>query len=65
MSKGGKKGFALRVDASLLDWYERLAEAELRSVNAQIEYALRDFMRQRLGQRDELPPPALPDDEPG
>lgn len=43
----GKKAFLLRVDAALWDSLERLAHAELRSVNAEIEYLLRDALAQR------------------
>ena len=43
----GKKAFLLRVDAALWDSLERLARAELRSVNAEIEYLLRDALAQR------------------
>ena len=43
----GKKAFLLRVDPALWDSLERLARAELRSVNAEIEYLLRDALGQR------------------
>lgn len=43
----GKKAFLLRVDVALWDSLERLARAELRSVNAEIEYLLRDALAQR------------------
>ena len=43
----GKKAFLLRVDAALWDSLERLARAELRSINAEIEYLLRDALAQR------------------
>ena len=43
----GKKAFLLRVDAALWDSLERLGRAELRSVNAEIEYLLRDALAQR------------------
>ncbi len=40
-----KKGFALRINAEILDAVKRWSDDELRSVNAQIEYALRDALR--------------------
>jgi hypothetical protein len=43
----GKKAFLLRLDPVVWDEMERLAQAELRSVNAQIEFLLRDALAQR------------------
>lgn len=40
-----KKGFALRINAQILDAVRRWSDDELRSVNAQIEYVLRDALR--------------------
>ena len=40
-----RKPFLLRVDRALLDAVQRWADDELRSVNAQIEYVLRDALR--------------------
>ena len=40
-----KKAYPLRINASILDAVQRWADAELRSVNAQIEYVLRDALR--------------------
>jgi hypothetical protein len=45
----GKKAFLLRVDPDLWAELERLAATELRSVNAQIEYLLRQALAQRIG----------------
>jgi len=42
-----KKAFLLRVDPQLWAELERLAQAELRSVNAQVEYLLRDALARR------------------
>ncbi|MDQ6917437.1 MAG: hypothetical protein M3023_06435 [Pseudomonadota bacterium] len=42
-----KKAFLLRLDPDVWNEMERLAEAELRSVNAQIEFLLRDALAQR------------------
>lgn len=43
MSK--KKAYALRVNPEILDEVQRWADDELRSVNAQIEYVLRQALR--------------------
>jgi hypothetical protein len=40
-----KKAYPLRIGADVLDAMQRWAEDELRSVNAQIEYVLRDALR--------------------
>jgi hypothetical protein len=42
-----KKAFLLRLDPVVWDEMERLAQSELRSVNAQIEFLLRDALAQR------------------
>ena len=42
-----KKAFLLRVDPGLWTELVRLAQAELRSVNAQIEFLLRDALTRR------------------
>jgi hypothetical protein len=42
-----RKAFLLRVDPALWTAIERLAQAELRSVNAQVEYLLREALAQR------------------
>jgi hypothetical protein len=39
-----KKAFLLRLDPAVWAGLERLAQAELRSVNAQIEFILRDAL---------------------
>jgi hypothetical protein len=44
---GAKKAFLLRIDPSVWLELERLAQAELRSVNAQIEFLLRDALVRR------------------
>lgn len=43
---GAKKGYPLRISADVLAAVQRWADDELRSVNAQIEYVLRDALRQ-------------------
>lgn len=42
-----KKAFALRLDPALHDAVQRLADAELRSVNAEIEILLREALTRR------------------
>ena len=49
MASPDKKSFALRIDPVLWAQIERLAAAELRSVNAQVEYLLREAVRVRVG----------------
>ena len=55
-----KKAYPLRINAEVLAAAQRWADDELRSLNAQIEYVLRDALRKagRLPQ-----PPATPDDD--
>lgn len=40
-----KKSFPLRVDEPIYEAMRRWADAELRSVNAQMEYVLREALR--------------------
>ena len=49
MASPDKKSFLLRIDPQLWAEIERLAAAELRSANAQVEYLLRDALRLRQG----------------
>lgn len=48
-----RKAFALRINEEILRQVQRWADDELRSVNGQIEYLLRDALR-KAGR---LPPP--------
>ena len=57
---GDKKAYPLRISADVLGAAQRWADDELRSLNAQIEYVLRDALR-RAG-RLPSPPPA-PEEE--
>jgi len=41
-----KKSFALRVDSRTLEAIQRWAQDDLRSMNAQIEFVLRESLRQ-------------------
>lgn len=53
-----KKAYPLRINAEVLAAAQQWADDELRSLNAQIEYVLRDALRKsgRLSRQD--PPPA-------
>jgi hypothetical protein len=48
-----RKAFALRLDPALYSAIARLANADLRSVNAEIEYLLREALKAR-GMRAEV-----------
>ena len=54
-----KKAYPLRINAEILSAAQRWADDELRSLNAQIEYVLRDALR-RAGR---LPDRNQPDKE--
>jgi len=56
-----KKAFPLRLDPTTYDALQRWADADLRSLNGQIEYLLRQALRQtkRLPDPDEPAEPAL------
>lgn len=47
MASPGKKSFPLRIDPELWTVLERLAASEMRSVNAQIEFMLREAVKKR------------------
>jgi len=47
MASPDKKAFLLRIDPELWAALERLAQAELRSVNGQVEFLLRDALERR------------------
>jgi hypothetical protein len=51
---GAKKAYPLRISATVLKAMQRWSEDELRSLNAQIEYVLRDA----LHKAGRLKPPA-------
>ena len=55
-----RKPFLLRIDAGVLEGVQRWANDDLRSLNAQIEFLLRDALRRsgRLPrERPDQPPP--------
>jgi hypothetical protein len=47
MASPDKKAFLLRIDPALWAELERLAGVELRSVNAQVEFLLREALERR------------------
>lgn len=47
MASPDKKAFLLRIDPQLWAEIERLAAAELRSANAQVEFLLREALARR------------------
>jgi hypothetical protein len=49
-----RKPFLLRIDPELWDDLESWAQAELRSVNGQIEYLLRQAVQKRKGSNREM-----------
>lgn len=55
MASPGKRAFLLRVKPEVLEAVERLAAAELRSVNAQLEVLLREALARRNGRKDREP----------
>ena len=57
MASPDKKSFLLRIDPQLWAEIERLAAAELRSANAQVEYLLRDALTARSGKTGAAPAP--------
>ena len=60
-----KKAYPLRISADVLDAVQRWSDDELRSVNAQIEYVLRDALRKAgrmpREERDKAAPPPTDD----
>ena len=46
-----RKSFPLRISKNLYEEIRRWADADMRSVNAQIEYLLREAVRRREGKR--------------
>lgn len=54
---GEKKAYPLRINVQVLDAIQHWADDELRSLNAQIEYVLREALRKsgRLKKTDDKP----------
>jgi hypothetical protein len=65
---GHKKNFPLRIDSQIYEALERWSQEELRSVNAHIEYLLREALKKagRLpGAPKATDQPSAPDNIPG
>jgi hypothetical protein len=58
-----KKAYPLRISAEVLAAAQRWADDELRSLNAQIEYVLRDALRRSGRLPRQEPPPAAPEED--
>ncbi len=50
-----RKNFPLRIDAEILDAVRRWADDDLRSLNGQIEFLLRESLRGRGRIKDAIP----------
>ncbi|MCE2791030.1 MAG: TA system antitoxin ParD family protein [Planctomycetota bacterium] len=48
-----RKAFPLRISKGLFDQLKSWADQEMRSVNGQIEYLLREAVRRRIGREPE------------
>lgn len=58
-----KKAYPLRISAPVLEAVQRWADDDLRSLNAQIEYLLRDALR-KAGRLKPAPKPEPVEDDP-
>ena len=58
---GEKKAYPLRISAEIIDAVSRWAEDDLRSVNAQIEFVLREALR-KAGRLKQTKTPARDED---
>jgi len=59
---GEKKAYPLRINAQVLEALQRWADDELRSLNAQIEYVLREALRQQGRLKSPEPSHPTPED---
>ena len=57
-----KKAYPLRISAAVLDAMQRWSDDDLRSVNAQIEYVLREALRKNGRLKPEKAAPSADDD---
>lgn len=58
-----RKAFLLRIDPAVMRQVESLAAEDLRSVNAQIEFLLREALRKRGIKPTARPEPPPPEDD--
>ena len=56
-----RKAFLLRIDPTILDAVQKWADADLRSLNAQIEFLLRRSLTESHRLKPPTPPPAVDD----
>lgn len=59
---GEKKAYPLRISAAVLEAMQRWADDDLRSVNAQIEFVLREALRKQGRLKREASEPVQDDD---
>ena len=57
-----KKAYPLRISAAVLEAMQRWADDDLRSVNAQIEFVLREALRKQGRLKTDTPEPVQDDD---
>ncbi|MHA6202898.1 Arc family DNA-binding protein [Dyella soli] len=57
-----KKAYPLRISAAVLEAMQRWADDDLRSVNAQIEFVLREALRKNGRLKRGAPDPVVDDD---
>jgi hypothetical protein len=57
---GERKPFLLRLDGALLDALRAWAEDDLRSLNGQIEFVLREALKKKGRLKEEPPQPGVP-----
>jgi hypothetical protein len=55
MEKNDKKAFALRLNAEVFEALQRWADDDLRSLNAQIEFVLREALRKNARLKTKAP----------
>ena len=58
-----RKSFLIRADAAVLEAMQRWANDDLRSLNAQVEFVLREALRKTGRIAAPAAPPAPPEDE--
>jgi len=58
-----KKAYPLRISAAVLEAVQRWADDDLRSVNAQIEFVLREALRKNGRLKRETSEPVVDDDD--
>jgi hypothetical protein len=57
-----KKAYPLRISAAVLEAVQRWADDDLRSVNAQIEFVLREALRKNGRLKRDATPPVVDDE---